>query len=137
MPKVHFAMPGRVQRCPKSAACWSPAIPAIGIAAPRSAGTLSPTTPAESTIAGSIARGTPNSAHSSSLHAQPAAPAWAPIAASIVRDAFEASVACTRPPVRFHSIHASMVPAASSPRPALARAPGVRSRIHANFDALK
>ena len=32
MPYVHLTSPGRVQSCPKRAACWSPRIPATGIA---------------------------------------------------------------------------------------------------------
>jgi len=34
---------------------------------------------------------------------------------SIVREALVTSVACTRPPVRFHSSQLSIVPKASSP----------------------
>jgi len=56
---------------------------------------------------------------------------------SIVRDALETSVACTRPPVSCQMSHASMVPAANSPRSARARACGTWSRIQANLDALK
>jgi hypothetical protein len=31
VPKVHFASPSRNAFCPKSAACWSPRIPVMGI----------------------------------------------------------------------------------------------------------
>jgi hypothetical protein len=42
---------------------------------------------------------------------------------SIVRDALLTSVACTRPPVSFHSSQLSMVPKASSPCAAAMCAP--------------
>ena len=35
-------MPGRKQACPISAACWSPATPAIGTASPNNSGTVVP-----------------------------------------------------------------------------------------------
>ena len=44
-----------------------------------------------------------------------------------VRDAFDGSVACTRPPVRRQSSQESTVPKASSPRSASERAPGTSS----------
>ena len=53
---------------------------------------------------------------------------------SRVRLAFVTSVACTPPsgpPVRFHSTQLSVVPKASSPASARARAPSTFSRIHA------
>ena len=34
VPKVFFASPAEKQVCPKSAACWSPAIPATGTSTP-------------------------------------------------------------------------------------------------------
>ena len=34
VPYVFFASPGAKQVCPKSAACWSPAHPAMGISTP-------------------------------------------------------------------------------------------------------
>jgi hypothetical protein len=43
---------------------------------------------------------------------------------SMVREALLTSVACTAPPVSCHSSQESMVPKASSPRSAAARAPG-------------
>ena len=139
VPKVHFASPGVKHDWPKSADCWSPAMPVTGIVAPRNASSRTdashaPNAPAESRISGSTARGTRKIAQSASSHAQPAAP---PMRASSVRDAFDASVACTRPFVSFHSTQESIVPAASSPASARARAPGTASRIHASFVALK
>ena len=50
-----------------------------------------------------------------------------------VRDAFDGSVACTTPPLRRHRRKLSMVPKASSPRSARARAPSTWSRIHATL----
>ncbi len=52
---------------------------------------------------------------------------------SRVREALVTSVACTRPAVRRHSRNESMVPKASSPRSARARAPATLSRIHATL----
>ena len=48
---------------------------------------------------------------------------------SIVREAFVMSVTKTRPPVSFQMSHVSIVPKASSPRSARARAPDTLSRI--------
>ena len=50
-----------------------------------------------------------------------------------MREAFDASVACTRPPVSFQRSHESTVPNASSPRSARARAPGTASRSQPIF----
>ena len=55
----------------------------------------------------------------------------------MVRDAFDRSVTCTRPPVRFQSSHESTVPKASSPRPAAALAPSTLSSIHLTLVAEK
>ena len=52
VPYVTLIMPRLVHAWPKSAACWSPAMPAMGTAAPSSAGSLSPTTPLLSTHLG-------------------------------------------------------------------------------------
>jgi hypothetical protein len=49
---------------------------------------------------------------------------------SIVRLAFDASVMCFRPPESWNTSHESIVPKASSPRPARARAPGTLSSSH-------
>src|SRR3546814_10239327 len=49
---------------------------------------------------------------------------------SAVRDALVASVTCSVPPERFHISHESMVPNASSPRSARARASGTLSSSH-------
>ena len=59
VPYVAFASPGAKQPWPKSAACWSPAIPATGSVTPRN--DASAATPDEATTSGSTARSTPNS----------------------------------------------------------------------------
>ena len=60
VPYVFFAMPLSKQHCPNSAACWSPAMPAIGIFLPSIVSEHMPTTPEESTTFGSASRGIPN-----------------------------------------------------------------------------
>ena len=74
---------------PNSAACWSPAMPAIGMSAPPMARGCR-TRRSTGTTCGSIARGTPNSASSSSSQS----PVW--MLNSSVREALDASVQCTR-----------------------------------------
>ena len=56
---------------------------------------------------------------------------------SIVREAFEASVTWTAPPVSFQSSQLSTVPKASSPASARARAPGTLSSSQAILVAEK
>ena len=50
-----------------------------------------------------------------------------------VRLAFEGSVTCAAPRVRFQMSHESTVPKASSPFAARPRAPGTLSSSHFNF----
>ena len=69
VPYVFFAMPGEWHAWPKSAACWSPAMPAIGTGAPKSCGSVAPSVPLDGRTSGSTARGTRKSASSSSSHA--------------------------------------------------------------------
>src|SRR2546430_12339614 len=64
VPYVFFTMPGWVHAWPNSAACWSPAMPAIGTAPPKSV--VSPYTSLDEPTAGNTDRGTPNSFSSSS-----------------------------------------------------------------------
>src|SRR2546427_9705599 len=125
VPYVFFTMPGWVHAWPNSAACWSPAIPAIGTRPPNSV--VSPYTSLDEPTCGSTERGTPNSFSSSSSQS--------PVRRlnSIVRDALLGSVTCTRPPVRFHTSHESTVPKASLPAFARARAPGTLRRIHSSL----
>src|SRR5947209_3743095 len=59
-------MPGWVQAWPNSAACWSPAMPAIGTARPPANSVVSPYTSLDDATAGNTERGTPNNASSSS-----------------------------------------------------------------------
>src|SRR3954464_7424299 len=54
VPYVFFARPGERHACPNSAACWSPAMPAIGTLTPSSS--VCAHTPDESTTRGSTAR---------------------------------------------------------------------------------
>ena len=98
-------------------------MPATGIAAPSISGSASPTTHELGTISGSIEAGMPKMSRSSSSHLQVSR------LQSIVREAFVISVTKTRPPVSFQMSHVSIVPKASSPRSARARAPGTLSRI--------
>src|SRR5256886_517769 len=125
VPYVFFTMPGWVHAWPNSAACWSPAIPAIGTRPPNSV--VSPYTSLDEPTCGSTERGTPNSFSSSSSQS--------PVRRlnSIVRDALLGSVTCTRPPVRFHTSHESTVPEASLPAFARARALGTLRRIHSSL----
>ena len=109
VPYVFLASPARKQPCPNSAACWSPAMPAIGIAVPKMTGSLSATTPLLPTTRGSIAAGIRSSASMRSSH-PPSRRLY-----SIVRDAFVASMTWARPPVSLWTSHESTVPNASSP----------------------
>jgi len=69
VPYVFFAIPGSKHPCPNSAACWSPAAPAIGTSQPKNAsGAVRPYTSDEGRTSGSIAAGTPSSRSSSSSH---------------------------------------------------------------------
>ena len=120
-----MASPGARHACPNSAACWSPAIPAIGTSRPPIC--ACPQTPDDGTTAGNIARGMSSSARSSSSHS----PVW--MSNSSVRLALLASVQWTRPPVKCQISHESTVPNASSPRCALARAPSTWSSSQRTF----
>src|SRR5258708_17665523 len=60
VPYVFFAMPAVVQACPNRAACWSPAMPAIGAAMPPNvAGSVVEMPPDESTTRGGFGGVTP------------------------------------------------------------------------------
>ena len=105
-------MPGWKQAWPISAACWSPAMPSTGIAAPSSDGSLTPNSAAQSSTSGSRLRGISNSASNSSSQS------WLWMLNSRVREALVASVRWERPPVRRQSRKQSTVPKRSSPRSA-------------------
>ena len=116
VPYVFLAIPGRRQAWPKRAACWSPAMPEMGMpAVTPQRSEVTPKRPLEGITDGSACCGTPNSRHISSLHRSER------MSKSIVRLALEASVACTSPPVRFHNSQLSMVPIASSSSTGMAR----------------
>ena len=124
-------MPRLKQAWPTRAACWSPAMPRTGTAAPSSPGSVVPNGPALSRMSGSMARGMRNRRSIGSLHSAVA------MSHSRVREALVASVACTRPPVSRQSRKLSMVPNASSPRSARARAPATWSSTQASVEAEK
>jgi len=90
---VDFIIPGLKHACPMVAACWSPATPRIGIAAPKMSAWVVPKSSAQSLTSGSMARGTRSRSSSSSSHA------LVSILYIRVRQAWVASVACTLPPV--------------------------------------
>ena len=132
VPYVFLAMPGSVQAWPNSAACWSPAMPLIGIPS----GTpqrcdVTPTRPAEATTSGNAARGTPSSSHSSSSHARDR------MSSSIVRLALLTSVTWTSPPVRFQMIHESIVPIARASVTGTPPCPSLAPRSQPIFVPLK
>ena len=131
MPYVHLARPGRVQSCPKSAACWSPRIPAMGTLAPKTPASVSAIRPPLETISGRTRCGMDRSRHSSASQV--------PVrrSMSIVRDALLTSVTCCRPPVSFQTSQESTVPAASRPAAAFFRAPGTWSRSQRSLDPEK
>ena len=129
VPYVFFTMPGRVQHWPKRAACWSPAMPAMGILPPSRL--VSPKTSLEPRTSGSTLRGTLNS-FSNSASQSPVRRLY-----SIVREALLASVTCTVPPVSFQMSQVSMVPNASRPCRAKARAPFTCLSSHAILVAEK
>ncbi|CAM4524395.1 hypothetical protein ACAE110713_29910 [Achromobacter aegrifaciens] len=111
-------MPGVKQAWPKVAACWSPALPAIGIEPPNHSGRASPTTALLGAMVGSTLRGIFSSARISSFQSCVCR------SNSMVREALLGSVLCTAPPVSCQISQVSTVPKASSPRSAIWRAPG-------------
>jgi hypothetical protein len=86
-----------------------------------------PHVPDDATTSGSMARGTPSSSSSSSLHASVL------MSKRSVRDAFVTSVACTAPPVRRHNRYESIVPNASEPARAAAAMPFTLCSIQLTF----
>ena len=124
--------PAEMHSCPTAPACWSPtSARTIDRRAEDVGGGDAEVRRAVAHLgaASRAARGTARTARRST------ACAW--MSYSSVRDAFVASVACTRPPVSFQSSQESTVPASSSPRSAAARAPSTLSRIHASLVAEK
>src|SRR5260221_13717552 len=117
-------MPGCVHICPNKAACWSPAIPAMGILCAVRIFCVVPYTSLLLLPAGNIEAGTVNILSNSSSHCKE----W--ILNNMVRDALDTSVACVLPLVSFHRSQLSTVPKHNSPLPAFSLAPGTLSRIH-------
>ena len=109
MPYVFFASPGDKHACPKSAACWSPAMPAIGTLAspsralPRRRRTTRPRSAAPRAARRARAAGRRPSRRSGCRRA-----------ACATRCSRRCT--CTRPPVSCHTSQLSIVPNASSPR---------------------
>ena len=116
VPNVIFARPGSMHPWPASDACWSPTRAAIG-GRPGSA-VASATTPAVSTMVGSISSGTPSASHTPACQ-RPSATEYRPVTA-----AFEWSVTWTAPSDSVQATHVSTVPKHSSAgsRPAAALA---------------
>ncbi len=106
-------------------------MPAIGTAWPSREGSQWPNTWLEANTCGSTLSGTRS--RPSRVWSQ----RFARMSKSIVREAFVTSVACTCPPVSFHSSQLSMVPKASSPCAASAFAPGTWSRSQRTLVAEK
>ena len=88
---------------------------------------VTPKRPLDGSTSGSAAAGTANSEHISGLHASER------MSNNIVRLAFEGSVACTSPPVRFQSNQLSMVPTARSSSTGIGRL----ASSHSIFEPLK
>ena len=127
VPYVVFADPGVKQAWPNVAACWSPARPVTGTAAPRTSGSVSTTKPDDGRTSGSIAIGTPMTSQSQGSQARRL------MSKRSVRLAFDTSVAWTRPPDSRQSRNVSIVPKQRSPASARARRSGDESRIWATF----
>ncbi len=108
MPYVFFACPRWKQAWPKSAACWSPAIPATGT--PRGGDLRLAVDLCEARTSGSTA------ARDAEEREEIVVPAPTPDVVEQVRDAFEASVAWTLPLGEAPEEPGVDVPNASSPR---------------------
>ena len=105
VPYVFFAMPTRVHACPKSAACWSPAIPEMGIPfGTPGTSVVTPNRPLDGRTAGRTDMGTPRRSHISALHCIEL------MSNNIVRLALDGSVTNAAPAVSFHTSHESIVP---------------------------
>jgi len=99
----------------------------MGMPAGRPAQRVVPTTSPAAATRGSTARGMSRMASSSSSQSR----SW--MLNRRVREALLASVTWASPPVRCQASQVSMVPKASSPRSARARAPGTVSSSHASL----
>ena len=126
---MFFTAPSSTHICPKSADCWSPMMPAIGMLRPCT--WVSPMIPEESQTIGIMDSGMPKKFSSSLSHCRVL------MLKSMVLEALVTSVTCTLPPVRFQTSQESMVPKRSRPARALAIAPGTLSSIQRILVALK
>ena len=131
VPYVFFTMPGLIHIWPNKAACWSPAIPEIGISPSKCSFTVCPYISLLCFTSGSIPAGIPKTCSSSSSHFM----LW--ILKSIVLQALVTSVTYVLPCVRRHISQVSIVPNASCPLFAFSFAPGTLSSIHFIFDPEK
>ena len=106
VPYVFLVIPGSWHACPKSAACWSPAIPLTGTRSPAArSGSEIAKRPLLGSTSARHERGIRNRSSSSSDHASRS------MSNSMVRLAFDGSVTCTC--ARFHISQESTVPNAS------------------------
>ncbi len=126
VPKVALAIPGRVQPCPTSEACWSPAMPQMG-GLPGSA-VAAPTAPEESTIFGSTAAGSRSRLSRSSSQSIVVGSTSAVTAALVASVTWRVS-APVPPPLSVQATQVSTVPKHSSPLSARARSGSTSSRI--------
>jgi hypothetical protein len=116
--------------CPNRAAWESPMTAATGTpAGNRPSCLVNPNCAFEGRTSARTERGTPKAASSSSSQARRL------MSNSCVRDAFEASVANTSPPVRFHRSNESTVPTHRSPAADRDRSGSCSSSSHRNFVA--
>ena len=126
VPNVAFASPGRVQPCPTSEACWSPAIPQMGGDPGRAV--ACPTVPEESTINGSMGDGIRSVWSNGSSHPT-AASTRAVTAALVASVTWRTSLPAAAPPDRVQATQLSTVPKQSSPCSARARSGSTSSRM--------
>ena len=66
---MFFAIPGAKQAWPNKEACWSPAMPPMGISAPKRSDVVCPYRKLDGRTSGSIRTGTPSAPHRLASHA--------------------------------------------------------------------
>ncbi len=127
VPYVFLPRPGSRQRCPNSAACWSPATPDTGTSWPwKTSARVRPSSPQLGRTSGSARSGMPPNSSSSSPSQHPRE-----MSNSSVRDALPGSVANS--PVSLNSIHASTVPNTAFPSRAFSASPSTSRSSHSIF----
>ena len=124
VPYVFFAIPSEKQHWPNRAACWSPAIPAMGISSPNTSALHIPTISLLSTTRGRALWGMPSSLSMVSSQRS------LRMSNSMVREALVTSVTKEAPSVREYTSQVSMVPKRSRLFSANSRAAGTFSKIH-------